>query len=48
MLKFNFDYIRVACGWLIQGIHKVNICAGICVAVRDFYPKIRIGLKNPF
>ena len=25
-----------ACGWLIQGIHKVNLNAGIGVAIREY------------
>jgi len=32
----QIDKQLAACGWLIQGIHKVNLHAGIGVAVREY------------
>jgi len=32
----NIDSQLQACGWLIQGMHHINLHAGIGVAVKEF------------
>ncbi|MEI7526056.1 MAG: DEAD/DEAH box helicase family protein [Mariniphaga sp.] len=36
LARDQIDKQLAACGWLIQGIHKVNLHAGIGVAVREY------------